>query len=174
MKKTTFVLMSLFALAVVGTIKSVKAYTGPSIEYQREFAESGWNTPKYNVLDVGIDEIDDYTEFGPYACLKNTSGIEKNSTGNSGNTRHDVYAYFYIYDETSGLEGACMYNVAGTLPTMDPLHVEHDNVNYNNHFYSTAVYADRYRLYFKKAWNDTWAGTLTGLDYIFESSTNSN
>lgn len=170
MKKSLFVLMSLVSLSVLGTIKVVKAYTGRGIQYSHYFASSGWNTPKYLVREVDIDEEPE-DSFGPYACLYNTSGINIGSDGNDGNTKHDVYAYFYGYDETDDFEFGCMSNTAGTGASSLGLHIDYDLYNYNTHFYgSYSGNIDRYRLYFKKSWNDTWSGTLSGVDYIFEQN----
>lgn len=170
MRKSMFVLMSVLSLSVLGTIKVAKAYTGRGINYSEYFASSGWNTPKHLVVELWIDdEPEDH--FGPYNCVNNASGIDIGSTGNNGNTKHDVYAYFYVVDASNPNHNiACMSNMTNTGPVDDSLHLQKDNYNYNVHFYGASGYSDGYRMYFKKSWNDTWSGTLSGYDYVFETA----
>lgn len=168
MNRGKFLFLMIALLSFFGVLKNVKAASGRGIAYSKVFASSGWNTPAYIVIDELITNGLE-PHFGPCMTLNNTSGVGIGSTGNTGNTIHDVRVdcYFYL-DGSSNTFGCFLLTNNPNIILYSNFQLEEDNYDYKKEFYLPLVYHDGYKMTFKKAWNDTWGGTLTGVDYIFE------
>jgi hypothetical protein len=141
----------------INTVQASEVNT--QIEYSEYFASSGFNTPKHLILEVYREDYN-ASNFGPYAVLINTSGVEVGSVGNTGSTLHDVTVYSYVYDDNEN-KFNCFYNITGT-GVAETFKLEEDNREYSMQFHEVYYMNPLFRMYFKKSWNDTWSGTLSG------------
>lgn len=169
MNRAKFFLLVCFLMLGIYTAKNVEAIgpSGLSHSYSHYFSSSGWNTPRYMVMEINR-EVDGEPMFGTYAVLQTISGINPYSEGNPNSDWHDVTFTGYVLDDSRTTEYKCFLNSTGTgTAILDSLHITSDGEYYQLSFREGYMLNTVFRFYFKKAWNDCWSGTLSGNFYAY-------
>lgn len=174
MKDLKFIFIVLLVAFSIGGVSNVKAddrLDNPSsdgvYDYSHYFASSGGFSPEQTVLSI-IPSEDDFYSYASPMVLINTSGIDGGSDGNTSNTKHDVYVYGRLINSSGEVTSYNFFeNINGNGVGLC-FHMDGDNIAYEIESYGIYTSSgDGLCLRYKKCWNDTWSGTLTGTFDVF-------